>query len=392
MKGGEDEQKMIRKYLVLIICFLFIASSFPAPIQKKALDSQKNFRIETQNGIRTVINSETPLFGELSLELEKEFEIDAEKNDEIELERFRSLILNQNGEIYALCSKPSSFEGIVYVFKKSGELKQPLSLYEKISKKIKPITIISNSETNDFYVYEFSQYNLIAFNKTGNFLGKMKLPNYLESCVHINGTEFMGVFREFRETEYYHYLSRFRFQGEVSHPLMEAPYTIYYQKRDKISHVGYLHCAFRIILAKRGSSSYVAGYSKKYQLDVFNREDQPQLRIICDKPIPQFTKRELLRLRAQLSQDHKPFYYLFITDDKNRIFVVRDDVRDADLTTWKCDVFGKKGAYLYHTEIPARTKVIKNGHLLAFSRNSESWSTRLIQYRVLNWEDIKESY
>ncbi len=383
---------MIKKNLVLIICFLFIASSFPSPIQKKALDSQKTFRFETQNGIRTVINSGTPLFGKLTLELEKEFEIDAEKNDEIDYERFRDLILNQNGDIYVLCHKPSSYHSVIYVFKKTGELKQSISLYKEMSKEIQPIAIISNQETNDFYVYEQSQEYLSAFDRTGNFKDKMKLPDDLESCVHLQDSEFLGVFRELRESEYYHFLSRFRFQGDVSPPLMEAPYTIYYQKKGKISYVGFLDCAFRIILAKRGSNSYVAGYSKKYQLDVFNKKDQPQLRIICEKPIPQFTKRELLSLRAQLSQDHKPFFYLFLTDEQNRIFVVRDDVRDADLNTWECDVFGKKGVYLYHTEIPARTKVIKNGSLLALSRNSESRSTRLIQYRVLNWEDIKESY
>jgi len=89
--------------------------------------------------------------------------------------------------------------------------------------------------------------------------------------------------------------------------------------------------------------------------------------------------------------DHRPFFTRFYSDDLGRLYVIRfKPITEKDVKTSDIDVFSKEGRYLYRVTWPFVPQVIKGRFLYEVRDDEEAGLTRIIRYRIRNWDDFRD--
>jgi len=88
---------------------------------------------------------------------------------------------------------------------------------------------------------------------------------------------------------------------------------------------------------------------------------------------------------------HRPFFDSIVIDEKGRTFIkkvkpVLDETKNVEF-----DIFDREGYYLYRTVLPFSPEVIKNGYFYDLFTSDETGEVKIIRYKVLNWDRIKDS-
>jgi len=342
-------------------------------------------QIPRSNDIRVVANPETPKFGEFRLELEKDLEIKG-AGDGRDFKGLRDIAVGADGAIFLT----DYMGGGLHIFDRQGVLKKTISSFGDEPKDFKPYRLGLNDETGDVAVWMYK--TLKEFDREGRRLRDFQFPDPLgQDGLVIPGFGYRAIFEGWLDSATVHRLARFEATHLPPKILMEAPYTIYRRKEGRMETALYHSFAFKILLAQRGPRNYVVGYSREYRLEIRDEHDRPVLQITKEGPPPSFSKNELRRLKDLICQEHKPYFYRLLSDDRNRIYAVIDDPVEA-ASRLRCDVFGKDGGYLYRSEIPRGTRVIKGGYLFALASDGpdDDW-TAFMRYRIKNWDRILEA-
>ena len=87
---------------------------------------------------------------------------------------------------------------------------------------------------------------------------------------------------------------------------------------------------------------------------------------------------------------HRPFFNRILVDDKGRIYVKRrKSVLDKSAEEI-FEIFAPKGCYLYSTKLSFTPLAIKGGYLYNTTFSEETGETKVIRYRIKNWDLIKQ--
>ncbi len=294
---------------------------------------------------------------------------------QIPFEGLREVIEDPSGNIGAT----DYMAGRAFLFDASGSLKGELKGGETVD--TKPFGIAWGG--SGFILSAGSV--LRFFDRDGEWRRDVKFEGTIKQVAPLLGG-LRVVLQEFAGVAFSHRLVRLAADDGPAQTLLDLPSTIFYQP--ETSTAIYHSFAFGILIASLGSSEYVWGYSRDYELEIRDRTDVPRLRIRKAGAAPGFDARERRRLKGLLSQDHKAFFYRILTDDRNRIYVVTDDPRgsEGDLS---CDIFGRDGTYLYRTAIPEGTRAIEAGRLLALARcSADDQPNRIVRFEIVNWDRI----
>ncbi len=167
---------------------------------------------------------------------------------------------------------------------------------------------------------------------------------------------------------------------------------------------GYEHDSY---ISKIDNQTFIYGYSKEYELNIFDKEGKILIKIKKDEPYKKFTKEEKSRIEHRIKvglisdgypyrgislrfPKHMPFFYSIFTDSIGRIYVRRSPRERGENVERVYDIFSKEGYYLYRATIPSRPYIIRNGYLYTCIVNEDTGEELVRRYKIKNWEQIKE--
>jgi hypothetical protein len=145
-----------------------------------------------------------------------------------------------------------------------------------------------------------------------------------------------------------------------------------------------------LFLSKLDVSSYVYGFSKKYELSVID-SDGRILRLIEGSPVkPAFTPEERNRFKIGWEVTSKPFFFRLWTDSKGRIYVQRNKTyiyhNKVDMIV---DIFSPKGLFLYTSNLPPDTCQIANGYLYTYEVDKSTGLEFAKRFKIMNWDQMR---
>jgi hypothetical protein len=85
----------------------------------------------------------------------------------------------------------------------------------------------------------------------------------------------------------------------------------------------------------------------------------------------------------------RPFFDRILTDDPGRIYVRRLKSVLDETQEHEFDIFGPEGVFLYSTHLDLTPHVIKGGFMYHSRYSEETGETKVIRYRIKNWEQMK---
>ncbi len=106
------------------------------------------------------------------------------------------------------------------------------------------------------------------------------------------------------------------------------------------------------------------------------------------------TSKERNQVKSDLKfPDHRPFFKKILTDEKNRIYVIkRKSVLDEDPKAF-VDIFSGKGKYLYHTTLPFEPKIILRGYIygieIIYDPKEGDYVYRVHKFRIRNYSSMR---
>jgi hypothetical protein len=86
--------------------------------------------------------------------------------------------------------------------------------------------------------------------------------------------------------------------------------------------------------------------------------------------------------------DFKPVSFRILTDDLDRIYVQDWTPFSADNPLRRFEVYSRKGAFLFATEMPYNVGVIRAGFLYSRERDPDSGYSSIVRWRVANWKTL----
>lgn len=159
-------------------------------------------------------------------------------------------------------------------------------------------------------------------------------------------------------------------------------------------------------IAAVGDKGFVYGYPLEYKLYRTNWSGKNILIVEKDEPYQALSRGErdkiinerLERVKwpkniveeALNLPKHRPFFNGILVDDEERIFVkkrksILDESKEEEF-----DIFSPEGLYLYSTKISFTPMTIKAGYLYYTTYSEHTGETKVIRYRIKNWNQIKE--
>ena len=86
--------------------------------------------------------------------------------------------------------------------------------------------------------------------------------------------------------------------------------------------------------------------------------------------------------------NHKP-HFGSVFADSDRIFVTQYKTPQDQSESWITDIFDAQGYYLYKATLPVLPQLIKDGFIYLIDTSDENGTTRIIRFRIKNWDQIK---
>ena len=392
--------------VVLIVLFLSVSIMLISYGNQKAKWKGK---IEKENGIKVIKNPTEPLYGEIKFELEEDLSIGNQQDENYLFYKARDIQVGKNGDIYI--SDSGNYR--VQCFDKNGNYLLTIGRKGQGPGEFNyPFELQIDDETGKIYVNDDSR-KIKIFNKEGNYINKDIILEgvlkdfYLDSDRNIWGKFFSpGI----------HSIKKVSQVGKVVQKLAESPFV--FTKKifsiEKVGNIGYAEGLFIThgyehdsYISKIDNQTFIYGYSKEYELNIFDKEGNILIKIKKDESYKKFTKEEKSRIENRekvglISKGypyqgislrfpkHMPFFYSIFTDCRGRIYVRRNPRERAGNGERVYDIFSKEGYYLYRATIPSSSYIIRNGYLYTRIVNEDTGEELVKRYKIKNWDQIKE--
>ena len=389
-----------------IVIFLSVYIMFVSYGNKKV---EWKGKIEKEKGITVIKNPREPLYGEIKFELEEDLSIGNQQDENYLFYKARDIQVSKNGDIYI--SDSGNYR--VQRFDKNGNYLLTIGRKGQGPGEFNyPLELQIDDETGKIYVNDDSR-KIKIFNKEGNYINKDIILEgvlsdfYLDSDRNIWGKFFLPGF---------HSIKKVNQIGKVVQKLAESPFM--FTKKifsiEKVGNRGYAQGLFIThgyehdsYISKIDNQTFIYGYSKKYELNIFDKEGNILIKIKKDEPYKKFTKEEKSSIENKIKvgliskgypyrgislryPKHMPFFYSIFTDCRGRIYVRRNPRERAGNGERVYDIFSKEGYYLYRATVPSSSYIIRNGYLYTRIVNEDTGEELVKRYKIKNWEEIKE--
>jgi len=379
--------------IVSIVLFLIVL------IQIISYSDQKvewKGRIENENGVKVVKNPSEPLYGEIELEIEEDLVLGSEKDENYLFYRVWDIAVNDRGDIYVLDSgkyriqkydKDGRYlQTIGRQGQGPGEFERPVGLY--LDKK------------RSIYVLGF--FKIHMFNHKGEFI-KTLVPSFFVTNIIPDGEGNLITTAYVRDERMQNFgVLILNPDGEISKKIAEFPGIPIIKGGSTFAH----DYTPLLRVAATGDKGFVYGYPLEYKLFLADWSGENILIVKKDEPYHALSRGErdkiinerLERIKwpKNIIEDalnlpkHRPFFNRILVDDKERIFVKKRKSILDEGEEEEFDIFSPEGYYLYSTKLSFTPMAIKAGYLYYTTYSEQTGETKVIRYKIKNWNQIKE--
>lgn len=376
---------------------------FYATEQQKA---QWKGKIEYENGVKVIKNSNEPLYGEIPFELKEDLSIGNEEDENYMFYGLVKIAINSENKILVLDEGNCR----VLKFDRDGNYIQTIGRKGQGPGEFEDPWEIHLDSKDQIYIYDFRRRNIQVFDNDGNFKKVTKPPSYTFHFGTTKDGNILMIYTSPKEPT--KSLILIGSEGNLIKTI--ASYT--YQPSPSIKRFTldnpYSH---RLYFFPINTGGGIYGHSSQYKLFVINPSGNLSHIIEMEKPPEPITKKDKDELingylkrqgqfpigeklsrselkRAYIFPKFKPFFNEIFVDSKDRIYVrIPKSSLDKDKSI-HYDLFSKEGYFLYRVKMPhfGFPKLIKNGHIYTHNRDSVTGYIQIKRYKIKNWEQIKE--
>jgi hypothetical protein len=346
--------------------------------------------IEKGDGITIIKNPEDPIYGIKKYDLEEDLKIGREENENYTFFKIRGVAVDHQGNIYVADmgnhriqkydSKGKYIKTIGRKGQGPGEFEQPTKIV--IDENHGGLFVMDNPKIKCFS-QEGIYSNEVIFSRgfsdfcptgKGRFLVVSSFESLSNSTRNLYQIEDSGkILHEYARHPFFYIV-----QGNLGNSFYAS-----------IS--GYEHDIF---LANDNGGSFIYAFSEKYLLKVIDKNGQVAFAFGRDGKagqLPAEMKKKYARSKFfNKFPAHAPFFYALFCDSEGRIYVQTNHALYEPGTAMACDVFSKNGYYLYRTELPPGTRVIKDGFLYASFIDKDSEIEYLKRLKIKNWNGLNK--
>ncbi len=366
-------------------------------------------KIEKEKGITVIKNPREPLYGEIKFELEEDLSIGNQKDANYLFYKITDIQVSKNGDIYI--SDSGNYR--VQCFDKNGNYLLTIGRKGQGPGEFNhPFELQIEGETGNIYVNDDLR-KIKIFDKEGNYINKdIILEDMLSDFYLDSDRNIWGKF----SSPASHSIKKVNHEGKVVQELAESPFmfTKKILSKETVGNRGYAEGLFIThgyehdsYISKIDNQTFIYGYSKEYELNIFDKEGNILIKIKKDEPYKKFTKEEKSRIEHRIKvglisdgypyrgislrfPKHMPFFYSIFTDCRGRIYVRQNTRKRGENVERVYDIFSKEGYYLYRATIPSRPYIIRNGYLYTCIVNEDTGEELVKRYKIRNWDQIKE--
>ena len=400
---------MKTRAIFLFIIFLILCSIIISKEQRQKTEWKG--KIEIEDGVKVVKNPGEPLYGEITFELEEDLSIGREGDNNYMFYSLVTATVDSEDNIFVLDMGNCRIQK----YDKNGEYLQTIGRQGQgpgefqMPKFIRPYIHLDFDET--LYVLESTRIH--AFDRKGNFKKVIKLSMNISFPFGIADEGNILAKATSRKQEKFT-CDIVLISSEEKRIKTIACYTVHSAPRIGGRILLGNPYAPRLTFCPLSKGRGVYGYSQEYRLFIINSSGETEHIIEKDDPQLPITKKEKDKLvdrymesqrrskkgtilskseveRGYVFPKNKPFYTRIFRDDKDRIYVLRFKSPFDEENSKIYDLFNKEGYYLYKVTIPSiPIYAIKNGRIYSVRFEKDTDITRIIRYKIKNWDRIKE--
>jgi hypothetical protein len=389
------------KNKIKIVSIILLFSAFMMCISCGQKENRGEKIIE--DGVEVVINHIEPyrIKGEPStFSLEKEFVIDTERDDIVELglaDIGHYFIVDSEGNIYLI--SPKNRENAIFKFDSNGNFitscgRRGRGPGELIFRPFPPLFLIINPE-NEITVTNFYRRKLVFFKKNGVLIREKKLDSNLLAVIPLKNDKYL-VFGNLEGGSTFSTISLSLCNSEFKKIIEFGTRKIPDEREtEKIKGIYYT-----FPWGISDGKIFAGLQDKGYEINVYDldgnliRKIKKEYRHV---PINGEYKKEYLKIYENYREfrekiyfpNNYPPFHSFFTDDEGRLFVMTYE-RGERPGEYIYDIFNKEGLFVgrrslkvYHHP-DGLFAIIKNNHLYCL-QEKESGYKELVVYRV-TWE------
>jgi hypothetical protein len=396
-------------FVILAVCF---SVSLAFLVANQSQNPQWKGKVEEEDRIKVIKNPSEPLYGEITFNLEEDLRIGNEEDENCMFYDLVRIVINSEDEILVLDAGNCR----VLKFDKDGNYIQTIGRKGQGPGEFEDPWAILLDSKDQIYIYDSRRRNIQVFDNDGNFKKVTKPPSY---TLHLGTTKDGNILMIYTSPkEPTKSLILIDSEGNLIKTI--ASYT--YQPSPSIKgHMLGNPYSHRLYFFPINTGGGIYGHSSIYRLFVLNPTGNLSHIIEIEKPPEPITKEdkdelingyletqeqfpigEKFPVREKLSRSElkrayifpkfKPFFNEIFTDNKDRIYVrIPKSSLDRDKSI-HYDLFSKEGYFLHRVKMPhyGFSKLIKNGYIYTYNRDSVTGYIQILLYRIKNWEQIRE--
>jgi len=362
-------------------------------------------KVEVIDGVKVVKNPGEPLFGELKLKLKEDLSIGRADDKNYSFNRVRGVAVDNQGNIYAVDMSNQR----VQVFDQKGKYLRTIGGMGKGPGAFQqPYKILLDENKGNIYVSDGPKIKV--FDKEGQFVADIIPKAYPMDFIIAGDGTILAKTSSGRPDKGIVELTKVNFKSDALGTYARFPFNdISFTKIDgMVSGSGYSGLEHDLLVVGIDQQTCLYGYSKEYDLNVVDNEGKLLFRIEKDAPHHNVTPSEqedykkkaaqiTKKLRAKYKgvevfynlPEHWPCFYNLLTDSEKRIYVQTNHTRTRPEVDNEVDIFSPEGYYLYKTDIPHFTRVIKNGFLYTTFIDEKKGMEYVKRFRIKNWNQIR---
>lgn len=388
------------KNKVRSISIIIFISAFIIPILLGEQKAKWKGNIKVEDGAKTIINTDQPVFGELVLELEKNFILGTEKNEHDIFSLIWDVQADTQGNIYVSDFKDRRIKK----FSSKGEYLYDVGRMGQGPGEFQGArNIFIDAETGDIYLADLMKVH--RYDQEGQYQDSVAMNRYFRRFFVDAEKSFWAIAAYYDETGKGNAFEKISPQGELLRRIIkispqDTDLTKPIGEGEVVAVVGPKHgFEYELIISRIDNRTCLWAVSNKYELNVIDINGDLLFKIRKQEAPQKFTRKEknkiLSRFDTRIQKNiklppFKPFFEEIISDSEGRIYIKRTPSPLSENEEYVYDIFSKDGYYLYSSCFTEEPVVIENGLMYTLVRDPEISYQYVKGYQIKNWDQIKK--